>query len=63
MDAVWHGIADLFEFIFKIVTPIGMHIDMVFFFLGTVGIIYWLWYTVKVKKGGRNYLADSPKSS
>lgn len=63
MDAVWHGIADFFEFIFKIVKPIGMHINMIFFAFGTVGIVYWLWYTVKVKKGSHNYLSDPPKSN
>lgn len=62
MDAVWYGIADFFEFIFKIVKPIGMGIDMLFFALGTIGTIYWLWYTVKVRKGTHNYMSDPPKS-
>jgi hypothetical protein len=61
MDAVWYGIADFFEFIFKIIKPIGMHIDMLFFALGIIGTIYWLWYTVKVKKGAPNYMSDPPQ--
>ena len=60
MDAVWYGIADFFEFLFKITKPIGMNIDLLFLFLGTVGTIYWLWYTVHVKKGGRNFMSDPP---
>ena len=61
MDAVWYGIAAFFEFIFKIVKPIGMKVDILFFIIGLAGSAYWLWYTVFVKKGGRNYLSDTSK--
>lgn len=61
MDAVWYGIADFFEFIFKIIKPIGMNIDIIFFILGIVGSVFWLWYTVYVKKGGHNFMSDTPK--
>lgn len=61
MDAVWYGIAAFFEFIFKLVKPIGMGIDMIFFILGIAGSVYWLWYTVHVKKGGRNFMANPGK--
>ena len=62
MDAVWYGIADFFEFLFKIAKPIGMKVDMLFLLIGSVGIIYWLWYTIHVKKGGANFLSNPPKS-
>lgn len=62
MDAVWYGIADLFEFTFKLIKPIGMSVDMLFLLIGFVGTFYWLWYTVYVKKGGKNFMAKSPQS-
>ncbi|MFI5220051.1 MAG: hypothetical protein ACHQNT_11255 [Bacteroidia bacterium] len=61
MDAVWYGIAAFFEFIFKIIKPIGMSIDMLFFAIGVVGSAYWLWYTVYVKKGGKNFMSNTGK--
>jgi hypothetical protein len=61
MDAVWYGIANFFQFLFKLIKPIGMSIDMIFLLIGFVGAIYWLWYTVYVKKGGHNYLSDPDK--
>ena len=60
MDAVWYGLADFFQFIFKFVKPIGMSVDMLFLITGFVGTFYWLWYTVYVKKGGKNYMSKSP---
>ena len=59
MDAVWYGIASLFEWIFAIAKPLGRYMNMFFIAVGFIGICYWLWYTVYVKKGGQNYLADN----
>lgn len=61
MDAIWYGIANFFEFIFKLVKPIGMSVDILFIIIGFIGTFYWLWYTVHVKKGGHNFMADGPK--
>lgn len=61
MDAIWYGIAGLFEFIFELVKPIGMTVDVLFISIGFVGTFFWLWYTVYVKKGGHNFMADGPK--
>lgn len=61
MDAIWYGIAAIFEFIFKLVEPIGMMIDILFIIIGFIGTFFWLWYTVYVKKGGHNFMADGPK--
>lgn len=59
MDALWYGIAAFFEFIFKLVKPIGMMIDWVFIILIAFGAIYWLVYEQRVASGStRNYLAD-----
>jgi hypothetical protein len=62
MDAIWFAIADVFEFIFRLVKPVGMAVDIIFTIVGIVGIIFWLWYTVYVDRGGRNFMADPPGS-
>ena len=58
MDAIWYGIADLMEFIFRLIEPVGMAIDYLFIIAITVGVIFWLWYDVHERKGGKNFLAD-----
>ena len=58
MDAIWYGIADFMQWLFKLIKPIGMAIDWLFIITITVGIIYWLWYDMHERKGGRNYMAD-----
>jgi hypothetical protein len=35
-----------------------MAVDILFLIAGLVGAVYWLWYTVYVKKGGRNFMSD-----
>ncbi len=61
MDAIWFGIAAFMEFIFKLIKPVGMAVDIIFLIIGIVGSAFWLWYTVYVKKGGRNFMSDSGK--
>ena len=58
MDAVWHGIAAFFEWIFSIVKPLGGIINGFFIVVGFVGTAFWLWYGEKTRKGGDNFLAD-----
>ena len=58
MDAIWYGIASLMEWIFGIIEPIGMIVDWLFIIIITVGVVYWLWYDMQERKGGRNYMAD-----
>jgi hypothetical protein len=43
MDAIWYGIADFMEFIFKLIEPVGMAIDVIFAVLIAIGSIFWLW--------------------
>lgn len=57
MDAIWYGIARMMEWLFKLIEPIGMYIDWIFIITITVGVIYWLWYDMHERKGGRNYMA------
>ena len=61
MDAVWYGIASFMEFIFELVKPFGMAVNIFFLIAGIVGSIYWLWYTVSVKKGGQNFMSNPGK--
>jgi hypothetical protein len=57
MDAIFHGIAKLFEAIFTILPATGNLINWFFGLFITVGVIYWLWYDAKVRRGGDNYMA------
>lgn len=59
MDAVWHGIASIFEWIFAIVKPLGGLINIFFIAVGVIGTAFWLWYGEKTRKGGDNFLADN----
>ena len=58
MDAIWNGIAKLMEWIFKLIKPVGPYVDILFFLAIFVGVVYWLWYDMHERKGGRNYMAD-----
>jgi hypothetical protein len=59
MDAVWYGIANVMEWTFKIIKPIGMAIDWLFILLITAGVIFWLWYDMYERKGeGRNFMSE-----
>lgn len=58
MDALWHGIASIMEWIFRLIEPIGMAMVVLFVLTITVGCIYWLWYDVYERKTGRNFMAD-----
>jgi hypothetical protein len=61
MDAVWYGIATFMEFIFNLVKPIGMAVDVLFIISGFVGAFFWLWYSARVRKGGHNFMSDPGK--
>jgi hypothetical protein len=58
MTAFWHGIAAFFEFIFKLIKPVGMYIDVIFMVIIAFGCAYWLIYEQGVMNGKKNYLAD-----
>ncbi len=63
LSAFWHGIAAFFEFIFKLIEPIGMYVVIFFIIAIAFGCVYWLMYEQKVMSGKtRNYLADKVKS-
>ncbi len=59
LNAIWNGIAAFFEFIFNLIEPIGMMVDVIFIIIIAIGCIYWLIYEQRVNKNKtRNYLAD-----
>jgi hypothetical protein len=58
MDAIWYGIAGFMEFIFRIIKPIGMGIDYLFMLLIAAGVVFWLWFDMHERKGGKNFLAE-----
>jgi hypothetical protein len=59
MNAIWHGIATGFEWVFAAVKPMGPYANAFFIIVGFVGVAYWLWYGESTRKGGKNYLADN----
>jgi hypothetical protein len=61
MDALWHGIANFMGWIFKLIKPIGMGIDVIFMLIIAAGVIFWLWYDAHERKGGKNFMADKGK--
>ncbi|CAN5410318.1 hypothetical protein BH11BAC2_BH11BAC2_23180 [soil metagenome] len=61
MDAIWHGIADAANSFFIYLKPIGFTMNWLFGITIAIGVIYWLWYDSKVKRGGANYMANKGK--
>jgi hypothetical protein len=59
MDAVWHGLAAAFEWVFAVTKPIGPWVNAFFIVVGFVGTAFWLWYGESTRKGGDNFLADN----
>jgi hypothetical protein len=57
MTAIFKGIATAAESIFPILPSIGALANWFFGLTITVGVIYWLWYDAKVKRGGDNFMA------
>lgn len=57
-SAFWNGIGAAFEFLFRIVVPIGGAIDLIFC-LTIYSIAYWLMYGARMEKGGHNYLSEN----
>jgi hypothetical protein len=57
MTAIFKGIATAAESIFPLLPSIGGLANWFFGLTITVGVIYWLWYDAKVKRGGENFMA------
>lgn len=57
MTAIFKGIATAAESIFPILPSIGALANWFFGLTITIGVIYWLWYDAKVKRGGDNFMA------
>ena len=57
MDVVFYGLAKIFEWIFRIVAPVGKYMDILFAVTITIGAIYWLWYDNHVRKTDNNYMS------
>ncbi len=58
MDGFWYGFAAFMEYIFELIKPIGMAVDVLFVIIGFIGTFFWLWYSAHVRKGGRNFMSD-----
>ncbi len=58
MDAVWYGIADFAKVMFKFLPPIGALTNWFFGISIAIGVVYWLYYDAKVRRGGDNYMAN-----
>jgi len=61
MDAIWYGIGAFSEWLFDLIKPMGRLTNIFFIAVGFIGTAFWLWYTVFVNKGGRNYMAENAK--
>lgn len=61
MDALFYGIANACEAMFKYLPSVGGIINLIFGILITVGVIYWLKYDSSVRKGSANYMANKGK--
>ncbi len=57
MTALFKGIATAAESIFSILPPIGNLTNWLFGLTITVGVIFWLWYDAKTRRGGENFMA------
>lgn len=57
MTAIFKGIATAAESIFPLLPSIGALANWFFGLTITIGVIYWLWYDAKVKRGGDNFMA------
>ena len=55
--AIFTGIGHGCEKIFKFVPGIGPYVNLMFFSLACIGTAYWIYYEIKVSKGGDNYLS------
>ena len=58
MDAIWYGLATIFEWIFEVALFIGPAVNVFFIVFGVLGTAFWLWYGESTRKGGDNFLAD-----
>lgn len=61
MDAIWYGIAAIFEWLFAVAKPLGRMANIFFILVGFVGTFYWLWYDQHVGKGGKNFMSEGPE--
>jgi hypothetical protein len=60
MDAIFYGIATLFEWIFAVAKPLGRIANILFIAIGFIGTFYWLWYDRQSGKGGNNFMSEGP---
>jgi len=57
MTAIFKGIATAAESIFPYLPSFGALLNWFFGISITIGVIYWLWYDAKVRRGSDNYMA------
>lgn len=57
MTKVFYAIGSAFEAFFEVLELLGPYTNLMFMLLIAAGITFWTLYEIKVKKGGRNYLA------
>lgn len=54
----WNGVGAACQFIFKIISPVGALIDLMFILIIAAGFFYWLIYGARMERGGKNYLSQ-----
>ena len=54
MDAIWYGIAALFELIFDILPLLANIPNLIFIVVIFLLVCYWVYYSVKVEKHEEN---------
>jgi hypothetical protein len=57
MTRIFYGIAEAAQSVFTILPSLGWLANWLFGIVITIGVVYWLWYDAKVRRGGQNFMA------
>lgn len=60
-STIFNGIGNAFQYFFKILPAIGMFVAILFWCTIAIGCFYWLFYGMKLERGGPNYLGEPQK--
>lgn len=58
MTRIFYGIAEASQSVFSTLPSFGALANWLFGIVITVGVVYWLWYDAKVRRGGQNFMAN-----
>jgi hypothetical protein len=56
-STIFNAIGDFSMWMFQFLPIIGMAVAVIFWCLIAIGCFYWLYYGMRLEKGGDNYLA------